>query len=225
MSISSYSIEYKLSALQTWLEGKHTLRETAKLFRVGTTSLKIWKYRWERYGIDGLERVTTFKKYTKEEKLTMVYEVLGGKASINEVVRKYELSSTAVLRRWIQRYTCHREIKGTPKGRAPSMTKRKTTTQEERLTIVLACLSKGKDYRSIAEHYEVSYQQVYQWVKKYEKGGETGLVDRRGRTKQAEDLSAEEKAKLDLMKLERENERLRAEIAFLKKLKEIERRG
>lgn len=27
MSTSNYSIEYKFSALQTWLEGKYTLRE------------------------------------------------------------------------------------------------------------------------------------------------------------------------------------------------------
>ncbi|WP_207225836.1 helix-turn-helix domain-containing protein, partial [Aeribacillus pallidus] len=31
--------------------------------------------------------------------------------------------------------------------------------------------------------YEVSYQQVYQWVKKYENGGEEALKDKRGRKK------------------------------------------
>ncbi len=37
-------------------------------------------------------------------------------------------------------------------------------------------------------------------------------------------LTPEEKIKLEMKKLERENERLRAENAFLKKLEEIERR-
>ncbi|WP_425590753.1 helix-turn-helix domain-containing protein [Fictibacillus phosphorivorans] len=31
-------------------------------------------------------------------------------------------------------------------------------------------MENGKDYRKIAETYEVSYQQVYQWVKKFEGG-------------------------------------------------------
>ncbi|WP_353056062.1 helix-turn-helix domain-containing protein, partial [Mesobacillus subterraneus] len=32
--------------------------------------------------------------------------------------------------------------------------------------MVLSCLENGKDYQKAAETYQVSYQQVYQWVKK-----------------------------------------------------------
>ncbi|MEF7592745.1 helix-turn-helix domain-containing protein, partial [Bacillus thuringiensis] len=66
--------------------------------------------------------------------------------------------------------------------------------------------------------------QVYQWVKKYNNGGDEALKDRRGRKKEEQELSPEEKVKLEMKKLERENERLRAENAFLKKLEELERR-
>ncbi|MEF7561335.1 helix-turn-helix domain-containing protein, partial [Bacillus thuringiensis] len=72
--------------------------------------------------------------------------------------------------------------------------------------------------------YDVSYQQVYQWVKKYNNGGDEALKDRRGRKKEEQELSPEEKMKVEMKKLERENERLRAENAFLKKLEELERR-
>ncbi|MEK5271113.1 MAG: hypothetical protein C6W54_15845 [Bacillaceae bacterium] len=65
---------------------------------------------------------------------------------------------------------------------------------------------------------------VYQWVKKYENGGEEALKDKRGRKKEEAELSPEEKMKLEMKKLERENERLRAENLFLRKLEEIERR-
>ena len=81
-----------------------------------------------------------------------------------------------------------------------------------------------KIIKKTAETYEVSYQQVYQWVKKYENGGEEALKDKRGRKKEEAELSPEEKMKLEMKKLERENERLRAENLFLKKLEEIERR-
>ena len=104
------------------------------------------------------------------------------------------------------------------------MTKGRKTTLDERKQIVFYCLENGKDYQKAAETYEVSYQQVYQWVKKYEIGGDKALKDKRGKNKVEAELSSEEKVKLEMKKLERENERLRAENAFLKKLEEIERR-
>jgi transposase len=82
----------------------------------------------------------------------------------------------------------------------------------------------GKNYQETAEKYQVSYQQVYQWVRKYEADGWDALSDRRGRSKSVEELTLEEKMKLEMRRIEKENERLRAENAFLKKLEEIERR-
>ena len=64
------------------------------------------------------------------------------------------------------------------------MTKGRKTTWEERIQIVLDCLGNGKDYQRTAETYGVSYQQVYQWVKKYEDGGDEALKDKRGRKKE-----------------------------------------
>ncbi|MED0717550.1 helix-turn-helix domain-containing protein [Aeribacillus composti] len=69
------------------------------------------------------------------------------------------------------------------------MTKGRKTTWNERIQIVLDCLGNGKDYKKTAETYEVSYQQVYQWVKKYENGKEEALKDKRGRKKEEAELS------------------------------------
>lgn len=70
----------------------------------------------------------------------------------------------------------------------------------------------------------MSYQQVYQWVRKFEQDGEDALQDRRGRTKPVEERTAEDELRLKIQQMELENERLRAENLFLKKLEEIERR-
>ncbi|MCM3686406.1 helix-turn-helix domain containing protein, partial [Mesobacillus subterraneus] len=83
-----------------------------------------------------------------------------------EVTRKYEISSTSLLRKWIKKYNSHRELKDTSKGRTNTMTNTRNTTINERKEIVLSCLENGKDYQKAAETYQVSYQQVYQWVKK-----------------------------------------------------------
>ena len=81
-----------------------------------------------------------------------------------------------------------------------------------------------RNYGKTAAQFNVSYNQVYQWVKKYENGGQDALQDGRGRKKASEELTEAERHKLEMKKLEYENERLRAENAFLKKLKEIQRR-
>jgi transposase len=104
------------------------------------------------------------------------------------------------------------------------MTTGRKTTLDERIQIVLYCLENGKDYQKAAETFRVSYQQAYQWVKKYEDGSEEALKDKRGKKKEEAELSPEQKMKLEMQRLARENERLRAENAFLKKLEEIERR-
>ncbi|WP_187443859.1 helix-turn-helix domain-containing protein [Sutcliffiella horikoshii] len=104
------------------------------------------------------------------------------------------------------------------------MTNKRKTTLNERIEIVHYYLENGLDFHKAAETFQVSYQQVYQWVKKYENGGEEALQDKRGRKKEEVELSPEQKIQREMQRLERENERLRAENAFLKKLEEIERR-
>lgn len=52
------------------------------------------------------------------------------------------------------------------------MTKGWSTNWKERIDIVLYCLSNNHDYQNTSEKYQVSYGQVYQWVKKYEDGCE-----------------------------------------------------
>ena len=63
------------------------------------------------------------------------------------------------------------------------MTKGRKTTQEERVEIVAFCIEHNKDYGLMVETYNVSYQQIYAWVRKYEEGGVDKLKDSRGRTK------------------------------------------
>ena len=100
---------------------------------------------------------------------------------------------------------------------------RKKTTKEERQEIVQYCLEHGKDYKETAARYEISYSQIYQWVRHYEENGEAGLEDRRGKRKSDEEVD-------ELERLRRENLRLKAKLQeserlnlLLKKVKEFER--
>ncbi|MFB9769946.1 helix-turn-helix domain-containing protein [Lactiplantibacillus modestisalitolerans] len=57
-------------------------------------------------------------------------------------------------------------------------------TYEERLEIVKFTLAHQNNYRLAASQFNVSYPQVYTWVRKYRESGTAGLVDHRGRPKQ-----------------------------------------
>lgn len=99
---------------------------------------------------------------------------------------------------------------------------RKNLILEDRVEVVKHYLEISRDYSETAIKFEVSYQQVYQWVQKYNKFGVDGLIDRRGKRKAEDELTEVEKLKLNIKLLEAKNRRIELENAFLKKLNELE---
>lgn len=224
MSRIKYSKAEKLAILALYKDGQHSIADITAKFSIDSGMIRDWKRRYELNGEDSLTDTISWKSYSKELKLAAVNEYLSGRYSLHEVIQKYDISSTAVLGKWIKKYNSHRELHDTGKGMTKSMTNTRKTTLEERIQIVNYCLQHQKNYQLTAKGYGVSYQQVYQWVKKFEANGEEALQDKRGRKKEEYELTVEEKFKLEMKRLKRENERLRAENAFLKKLEELERR-
>ena len=72
--------------------------------------------------------------------------------------------------------------------------------------------------------YKVSYNQIYSWVRKYEKNGPDGLADLRGKRKKEAAMTEVEKLRAQLKLKEAENLRLQMENDLLKKLEALERR-
>lgn len=91
------------------------------------------------------------------------------------------------------------------------------TTFEERIEITEYIIARENDYQAAIEKYGVSYQQIYQWIKKYNKHGIDGLKDRRGHIKTEDGLS-----KIELLKLE--NKRLKARNEYLEVAGEIRKK-
>ena len=99
------------------------------------------------------------------------------------------------------------------------------TTQEERIAIAKDCLENGSNYGETAIKYNVSYQQVYTWVKKFRELGEAGLEDRRGKRVSAQEPRTElEQAKIEIAELKHKLYMAEMERDLLKKLDELERR-
>lgn len=213
----------KLSIVQEIKSGQIGMKAAVRKFGLSKSTITKWRHRYQLYGIEGLEIRTRNRNYSAELKLQAVKDYLEGGLSQYQIIDKYKIASRTQLANWIKKYNGHSSLKAYTGGTL-AMTKGRSTTWEERMDIVLYCLANGQDYKKAANHFQVSYQQVYGWVKKYGSGGQDALRDGRGRTKAPEELTETEHHKLAMKKIEYENERLRAENAFLKKLQELERR-
>lgn len=166
------------------------------------------------------------KKYSVELKIQAVQSYQNGEGSLREICRKYGISDKHVLQDWIMWYNGHREYKERSSAKGEIyMTKGRKTTQEERAEIVAFCIEHNYDYGLTVETYNVSYQQVYAWVRKYEEGGVDKLRDNRGRTKQVEEMTEVEKLKAEMKILEAKNRQLEIENEFIKKLQELKGGG
>lgn len=99
---------------------------------------------------------------------------------------------------------------------------RRKTTIEERKEIVEYCLSHDRDYKGTASLYDVSYSQVYSWVRKYDATGEEGLSDKRGRHKTDDEVDELERLRRENKRLKRQLEENDMMVQLLKKVKEFE---
>lgn len=220
---SIYTKEEKYEILKEIESRDISIEAVCNKFNISDSTYRTWKFLYDQYGLGALEESKTWKRYSKELKEKAVLEYLDGKDSQVNICRKYGISDHSVLRDWIKRYNSHKGLNTTKDKEDAIMTKGRKTTLKERLEIAKYCIEHNKNYQESSEIYEVSYQQVYQWVKKFEALGEDGLIDRRGKAKL--ELSLEDREKIELKKLKNENKRLRMENDFLKKLQELERRG
>ena len=163
--------------------------------------------------------------YSKEFKASCVLAVLRGEDSVDDIVAKYNISSRSVLWHWMKQYNDHIELKDyDPKREVYMAGARRKTSLSERKEIVEYCLSHGKNYKDTAAHYDVSYSQVYDWVRKYAADGEDGLIDRRGHHKTDEEVDEMERLRRENQRLKRQLEEQERLVYFLKKLKGLEGR-
>jgi len=104
------------------------------------------------------------------------------------------------------------------------MTKGRNTTLEERIEIVGFCIENGRDYAKTIKKYDISYQQIYGWIKKYGELGSEGLIDGRGKRKEKASMTDFEKLQAMNKLLEAEKKNLQIENELLKKVLELERK-
>ena len=121
--------------------------------------------------------------YSKELKLQLVEQYQQSNDSMEEFAIKHGLRGHKQLSDWINQYNGSNLKAYTPRKRDSKMTCRKTSF-EERLTIIEELIKHDLNYNWAVKHYNVSYQQVYGWYRKYKQSGNNpeSLRDRRGKS-------------------------------------------
>lgn len=216
--------EQKLQAVTEYLQGQTSQSKIAAKYGISTSSFQAWLIKYEAEGADGLKKSNKYKQYSAELKYAAVSEYLSGSMSQQEICKKYKISSKTQLQRWILWYNGHKELKSTGSGGKRLMTKGRKVTFDEKVRIVQDCIANGRDYYAMVDKYQISYQQIYSWLHKYEKDGVNALVDRRGKAKTESELTDTDRLRLENKMLEAKNIELEMEVRLLKKLQEIERR-
>lgn len=223
MSRSKVTPEQRIEAAIAYLNGEGSYKAIASRYDVEETRIKVWVRQYKEGGTLAFKKQQYNNIYSEELKLNAVLDYLSGQGSIMVIASKYGLRSPQTLARWIKVYNSGKEFSRKMSG-GRCMKKARKTTFEERITIVKDCLENGSNYGKTAIKYNVSYQQVYTWVRKFNQLGKAGLEDRRGKRIQSQEARSElEEIKIKMAKLEHELYMTRIERDLLKKLNELER--
>ena len=217
-------VEDRLMAAKNCTDGVISQTEAARRLGVDESTVREWVIRYKEKGDQAFEAEGSLRVYSRETKIQAVKEYLSGSRSLAAVAAKYGLRSKKQLREWIKVYNNGGDFSQRTTGGIRMKTGRKTT-QEERIGIAKECLENECNYEEMVQKYNVSYQQVYSWTRKFKEFGEAGLEDRRGkRTEDQEARTTEEELKIRIAKLEHELYMTKLERDLLKKLDELERR-
>ena len=222
MPKSNHTPEFRAIVAQAYIDGTNSVRYLADKYHIGETTIRKWVALFRAHGINAFITQPGNKSYTKEFKMSCVEAVFSGEGSSVDIAAKNNIHPT-VLESWIRLYNANRELKDyIPKREIYMADARRKTTIEERKEIVEYCIAHNRNYKEAASLYDVSYSQVYSWVKKYDERGEEGLTDKRGRHKTDDEVD-------ELERLRRENARLKRQLQekdmlaeLLKKVQEFE---
>ena len=224
MRKNKYSAELKIQIAKEYGSSKCSISSLANQYGIDRGTIEQWIKQYEAKGATTFLTTGRNNVYSEELRERAVKDYLEGKGSLRDITARYGIRDKIILRKWIKVYNSGEGFRQKMSG-GSRMKEARPTTVEERIQIAKDCIANGGNYGETALKYNVSYQQVYQWTKKYKEMGAPGLEDRRGKRKKDQTPRTElEKAQIEIERLKHELYMTQMERDLLKKLDEIERR-
>lgn len=216
--------EIKLATAKAIVNGTAGAAASARQLGLNEQTIRYWAALYRAQGESAFENTGKNKIYPESLKDEAVQSYLRGEGSYETIAAKYGLRSDRQLKVWVKMYNNGKDFSHKMSGGSRMTTSRKTT-KEERIRIVKDCLANKCNYSETAVKYNVSYQQVYTWVKRFRELGEEGLDDRRGKRKAAQEPRNEmERLQIELEQLKHKLYMTEMERDLLKKVRELERK-
>ena len=209
---SKYSADFKLMIIHE----AETLgiTRTSRKYSISNHTIRTWKLIYKFQGIQG-----------REYKASLVEEYQKSDEKLEEFAIRHGLRGRTQLSQWIMGYN-ESILEDCRSGKRDSRMKGRKTTFDERLEIIEQLIRHDVDYNWAAEHYNVSYNQVYGWYRKYTGSGNNpeSLRDRRGKAKPESEFTELDRLKMENKLLKARLHQQEMEIAFAKKFVEISNR-
>ncbi|MDN4495634.1 transposase [Ureibacillus aquaedulcis] len=152
-------------------------------------------------------------KYSDEFKLKIVMEYLSGKLGFKRLAQKYDIPNRSVIQGWVRAYKdfgiegIHKKIK------------KEVYSVQFKLTVLNFMKQTGASYQDTAIEFNLNNRSIIaNWNRKFLEEGIEGLEEKsKGRPPMSKNPKIKATSREE--QLARENELLRLEIAYLKKLK------
>ena len=146
----------KVKIVEQYFDGEIGLSQASKKLGVASQSIRKCISIYQCNGPAGLLNQPKNKSYSKTLKISAVNDYLNGAGSLDDICSKYGIRSNTQLLKWIKVYNSGGILKTSTGGAC--MKKAKSTTLDERLKIVMECLTNDKNYGAMALKYQCSCQ-------------------------------------------------------------------
>ena len=216
----------RLELLYGYQKTESGLKVYADMHHVNQNTMTRWIRQFLLHGLAGVRHRSFNHRYSLNTKIEAVKEYQAGFPG-EKIIEKYDIRSLSQLKQWSIQYN-NDELKTKSRKRVRKMGRK--VGFEEKCKIVKWVLDHDNDYQGATIQFNVSYQRVYSWVRKYHEAADSweALKDNRGHRKPKkalEEMTEKERLEAEIKRLKKINREMELEIAFAKKLVEIRNRG
>lgn len=153
-------------------------------------------------------------KYTDEVKMKVISSYLNGKGGYKSLATQFGIAHPSVVQRWVRTYK---------KLGMNAIRRKKQHTKypvQLKLDVVNYSLITGESAQEVANHFRIhNPRMIARWIADYQHKGIEAFSNKKGQNQLNKNMSKKELTREQ--ELERENELLRAELAFVKKLQAL----